>query len=118
MKKISIVSPCYNEKENIPELCRRITDVMSAHAEYDYEIILADNASTDGSRDLIRKMCGEDRRLKAIFNAGNFGQIRSPHITRLAISGDAIAMMGMFHEPYPYMRGLVAEIGFRRVEVP
>ena len=60
MKKISIVSPCYNEEENIPELHRRITEVMSAHAEYDYEIILADNASTDGSRALIRKMCAEE----------------------------------------------------------
>ena len=193
MKKISIVSPCFNEEENIPELYRRITAVMSTHAEYDYEIILADNASTDGSRALIRKLCAEDKRLKAILNAGNFGQIRSPYNALLAASGDAVVMMcadlqeppevihdfirewesgakivcgvkpkskesalmfllrrcyyklikafsetpqienftgfGLydrcvvdalrkFHEPYPYMRGLVAEIGFKRVEVP
>ena len=150
MKKISIVSPCYNEEENIPELYRRITEVMAAHAEYDYEIILADNASTDRSRELIREMCAADKRLKAIFNSGNFGQIRSPYNALLAASGDAVVMMcadlqeppevihdfienftgfglydrcvvdalGKFHEPYPYMRGLVAEIGFRRVEIP
>ena len=118
MKKISIVSPCYNEEENIPELYRRITEVMAAHPDYDYEIVLADNASTDGSRELIRKMCREDRRLKAIFNSGNFGQIRSPYNALLAASGDAVVMMGKFHEPYPYMRGLVAEIGLRRVDVP
>jgi len=193
MKKISLVSPCYNEEENVPELYRRLTATMAKFSQYDYEIILADNCSTDGTRRVIRELAAEDTRLKAIFNAANFGQIRSPYNALMAASGDAVVMMcadlqeppelvadfirewengakvvcgvkpksrenplmflvrrcfykliktcsetpqienftgfGLydrcvvdamkrFHEAYPYIRGLVAEIGFKRVEVP
>jgi len=193
MKTISLVSPCYNEEENVPELYRRLTSVMAKFPHYDYEIILADNCSTDGTRRVIRELAAKDKRLKAIFNAANFGQIRSPYNAMLAAGGDAVVTMcadlqeppelvadfirewengakvvcgvkpksrenplmflvrrcfyklikacsdtpqienftgfGLydrcvidamkkFHEPYPYIRGLVAEIGFRRVEVP
>lgn len=65
MKKISITSSCYNEEGNLPELHRRLTAVMAQFPQYDYEIIWSDNASTDGTQDVIRKICAEDKRVKA-----------------------------------------------------
>lgn len=192
-KLISVVSGCFNEEENIPELYRRLTAVFASLPRYDYEIILADNCSTDNTRGVIRQLTAEDRHLKAIFNAANYGHIRSPYNAMMQAKGDAVVLMcsdlqespelivdfvreweagarlvcgvkptskegrfmylvrsvyykfikafsdtpqiehftgfGLydrcvidalkkFHEPYPYLRGLVAEIGFKRVEIP
>jgi len=193
MKLISITSSCFNEEENLPELHRRLSAVMAEHPEYDYEIIWSDNCSTDGTRNVIRDICARDRHVKAIFNAANFGQTRSPYNAMMAAHGDAVITMcsdlqeppeligkfiaewengakvvcgvkpqsrenplmflarrcyykliktfsdtpqienftgfglydrrvidalRQFHEPNPYIRGLVAEIGFKRTEVP
>ena len=193
MKKISITSSCYNEEGNLPELHRRLTAVMAKFPQYDYEIIWSDNCSTDNTRTVIREICANDRHVKAIFNAANFGQVRSPFNAMMAARGDAVVQMcsdlqespelvetfirewengakvvcgvkptskegkpmflvrrcfyklmkafsdtpqienftgfGLydrcvvdamkrFHDPNPYIRGLVAEIGFKRVEVP
>ena len=48
------------------------------NTSYDYEHIIIDNASTDNTQNLIRKICSENKSVKAIFNAKNFGHIRSP----------------------------------------
>ena len=51
MKFISVVSGCYNEEENVGELCSRIAEVFATQLpEYDYECILIDNASQDVTR--------------------------------------------------------------------
>ena len=195
MKKlISIVGSCFNEEGNIEELYKRCMAVLEKHPEYDYEFLLADNCSTDGTRDVMRRIAAQDPRFKVIFNARNYGHIRSPFNALLQAHGDAIVTMstdlqdppevlnefikkweegfkvvvgvrsvsnnGLFldmfrnlyywmlkkfapdeqliprftgfglydrqfieamkkyHEPYPYFRGLVSEIGLRRAEVP
>ena len=92
-KLISVVSGCYNEEENVPELYRRLTAVFAELPQYDYEIILADNCSTDGTRQVIRELAAGDRRLKAIFNAANYGHIRSPYNALMQAKGDAVVMM-------------------------
>ena len=58
MKFISIVSGCFNEEENIGEFVRRVSEAMAALPAYDYEIIVIDNASTDGTARLLRQLCG------------------------------------------------------------
>lgn len=193
MKTISITSSCYNEEGNLRELYERLRAVLAKFPQYDYEIIIADNCSTDGSRTILREIASEDPKFKVIFNANNFGHIRSPYNALLAASGDAVVTMcsdlqdppevieefikkwesgsevvvgirsgtkenfvmanlrllyycllssaadssnmlhaftgfGLYgrnfcnalrsyHEPYPYFRGLVSEIGFPRTEV-
>jgi len=192
-KKISIVSSCYNEEQNLGELHDRLCRVISQFP-YDYEIIIADNCSTDNSRQVLREIAAKDKNFKVIFNANNFGHIRSPYNAFMQATGDAVVMMcsdlqeppemiaefikkweqgydvvvgvrsgtkasfmleclrklyyrflgklsqtgeviqaftgfglysrkfmdglRQFHEPYPYFRGLVSEIGFKRAEVP
>lgn len=92
MKTISIVTPCYNEKENIEDLYERIQKAMQGLG-YEYEHIFIDNASSDGSIELLRNLTAQDKRVKAIFNTRNFGHIRSPYYGLLQATGDAVIML-------------------------
>jgi len=88
-KKISIISPCFNEEENIGELYTRVLEVMDAHPEYQFELLFIDNASTDRTEERIREIIARDSRVKAIVNMRNFGHIRSPYWGILQTTGDA-----------------------------
>ena len=68
----SIVAPIYNELENIPELYRRIKEVMDSTGE-PWELILVDDGSTDGSTEVICALAKEDRRVRPVIFARNFG---------------------------------------------
>lgn len=190
---ISIVTPCYNESENIEELIQRIRAVMSQFSHYDYEHLLIDNASKDDTVEKIKRIATEDPRIRLIVNCRNFGHIRSPVHGVFQASGDAVIVMasdlqdppemipeflkhweagfkvvigvkpksretplmfllrrsyyriigkmsdvplienftgfGLYdreaietirslNDPYPYFRGLIAELGYPRVEIP
>lgn len=76
MSKISIVTPIYNEEENLIIYYDKINEIMSnieQEKEYTYEILLVDNGSTDESRQIIRNLCKTDYHVKAIFNLRNYG---------------------------------------------
>lgn len=194
MKKlISIVTPCYNEGENVEELVRRIRTVMSGFPQYDYEHLLIDNDSSDNTVAKIKQLASEDARIRLIVNYRNFGHLRSPTHAVFEASGDAIIAMasdlqdppelmseflkhwesglkvvigvkpksretplmfllrrsyyrilnkmsdapllenftgfGLYdrevietirslNDPYPYFRGLIAELGYARAEIP
>jgi dolichol-phosphate mannosyltransferase len=68
----SIIAPIFNEKANLPELHRRITEVMKQTRE-SWELILVDDGSTDGSTDLLRAMAKKDKRVRPVIFARNFG---------------------------------------------
>ena len=89
MPEISLVIPSYNETENIKSFTAELIERMEATG-CSFEIIFIDNASTDGTIDHIRQMCSADNRLKAIVNARNFGQIRSPFYGVQQAYGDAV----------------------------
>jgi glycosyltransferase involved in cell wall biosynthesis len=192
-KVISISSTCYNEEGNLQEWYDRLIVMLQQFPHYDYEIVIADNLSDDGSREILRKIAARDKKFKVIFNANNFGPIRSAFNAYAKSTGDAVVVMpadlqeppeviadmirkweegylvvagvrkkskdhflmsqarrlyywvlsqvsdsrgiiqnftgfGLydrkfndavkkFHDPYPYFRGLVSEIGFKRAEV-
>jgi glycosyltransferase involved in cell wall biosynthesis len=101
-KLISIVTPCYNEVENIRELYQRIAAVM-ATLPYDYEHICIDNCSSDETVNLIKEIAVHDKRLKLIVNARNFGHIRSPHYAILQSSGDACILLASDLQDPPEM---------------
>lgn len=192
MKIISIVTSCFNEENNIPEFYTRIKEVLSRLPNYDYEFIVADNCSTDNTRNVLRAIAAADPKFRVIMNAANYGHIRSPYHALLQAKGDAailicsdlqeppeliadfiqkyeegyevvagirkdtrsgrkmnflrsiyyralgsvsdtpliadftgfglysakfLAALRQFHEPYPYFRGLVSEIGLKRATV-
>jgi len=101
-KLISIVTPCYNEVENIDEVCKRITDVM-AKLPYDYEHICIDNCSTDGTVKKIKEIAAKDKRVKLIVNARNFGHIKSPYYGILQARGDACILIASDLQDPPEM---------------
>ncbi len=91
-KVINIVSPCLNEEGNVEELYERVRDVF-ASLNYDYEFIFIDNASTDGTQGILRKLASSDPLVKVILNTRNFGHIRSPYHAFLQASADAVITM-------------------------
>lgn len=91
-KKISIVSPCYNEEGNVEELCLRVRKTMERYS-FDYEHILIDNASEDSTIKILKALAFQDSRIKIIINTRNFGYIRSPFYGLLQSSGDAAIMI-------------------------
>ena len=193
-KIISITAGCYNEAENLEEFHDRWRRVLDALPDYDYEFVIADNCSTDGSREILRGLAKRDPKFRVILNAGNFGHIRSPYNAFLNARGDlavatctdlqdppemlpellkeyekgnrivcavrsgthasklmevfrrlyyrllkkispgetvfsgftgfgiydrvCVEALKKYHDPYPYFRGLISEIGFRPVTIP
>jgi polyisoprenyl-phosphate glycosyltransferase len=192
MKMISIVTPCFNEAENIEELYTRIRATLE-NMTFNYEHIFIDNSSTDETLKILRAIALKDKHVKIIVNSRNFGHIRSPYYALLQSSGDAIVVLasdlqdppelipdfirkweegykvvigvknkseefGLFYffrslyyqilrslsdvrlidnytgfglydqrvieilrsinDPYPYFRGLIADIGFEIAEIP
>ena len=111
MKKISVLIPCYNEEANVVPLSAEIVKVFETElASYDYEIVFIDNCSTDGTRPLLRELCGGNRRIKAIFNAKNFGQSNSPYHGMCQTTGDCtIGMCADFQDPPGLIPVLVRE---------
>jgi glycosyltransferase involved in cell wall biosynthesis len=93
MKKISVISGTFNEEKNIPELINRVKEAFSRIANYDYELIVVDNASTDSSQEVLKNHAATNPKLKVILNSRNFGAIRSSFHGFLQCSGDAIIWM-------------------------
>ena len=113
-KKISVVIPTYNEEENVGPLSKAIMDILEQQlSEYDYEIIFIDNHSKDTTRVKLRKICEENKRVKAIFNARNFGQMRSPVHGLKQATGDCVIRMCGFSGSGEHDRGFRACLGRR-----
>jgi glycosyltransferase involved in cell wall biosynthesis len=68
----SIIAPIYNESQTIHELHRRISEVMESTKD-DWELVLVDDGSTDGSSDIIRTIASQDNRVRPVIFARNFG---------------------------------------------
>jgi glycosyltransferase involved in cell wall biosynthesis len=92
-KLLSIVTGCYNEQDNVEELHRQIVAVMESLPQYDWEHIYIDNASKDGTQEILRRLAAADPRVKVILNNRNFGHIRSPYYALLQARGDAVITM-------------------------
>jgi polyisoprenyl-phosphate glycosyltransferase len=99
MTKISIVTPTFNEEQNIKKLCSDIkTEIEKLNI--DYEHIIIDNASTDKTIDILKEICTEDKNVKVIINTKNYGHIKSPFYGLLQSTGDAsILMASDFQDP-------------------
>jgi len=93
MKFISIITPCYNEEENVEVCYSRTKAVMEKLKNYKYEHIFIDNSSTDKTVDCLKQIAKNDKNVKIIINSRNFGHIRSPYYGLLQGDGDANIMM-------------------------
>ena len=99
MTKISIVTPTFNEEQNIEKLC------LAIQAEFeklnlDYEHIIIDNASTDNTVKILKEICLNNKKIKVIINSRNYGHIRSPFYGILQSVGDACILIASdFQDP-------------------
>ena len=99
-KRISIVTACYNEEENVELLYQEVKKVFETLTDYEYEHIFIDNASKDRTVAILKEIAQKDKNIKIIVNARNFGHIRSPFYGLIQARGDAvISIVADFQDP-------------------
>lgn len=110
MKKISILIPCYNEVENVKPISAAVLKMLETLPEYDYELVFIDNCSNDGTREILEEICGQNKKVKAIFNVTNFGQFNSPFYGMCQTTGDCtITMCCDFQDPVEMIPRFISE---------
>ena len=90
LKRISVVTGCFNEEENVKELYEQVKAVFDDLPQYEYEHIFIDNASIDRTVTILKEIAQKDHRVKIIVNTRNFGHIRSPYHALIQATGDAV----------------------------
>lgn len=99
-KLISITTPCFNEEANVEELYAQVRQVFEQLPQYDYEHIFIDNASTDRTVEVLKRLVEKDPRVRIIVNTRNFGSVRSGYYAVLQAQGDAaISIVADLQEP-------------------
>ena len=88
-KIITIVSPTYNEEENVLHFYSRVKEVIKNISNYHFEFLFIDNASTDKTANILKDLAKQDKQVKLIINTRNFGHIRSPYWGVIQSQGDA-----------------------------
>lgn len=93
MKKISVVTPCFNEELNVRECYEAVRRIFERDLpQYWREHIFCDNASTDGTLEILREIAAQDSYVRVIVNARNFGPMRNSFNGVMATSGDAVLL--------------------------
>jgi len=90
MKKLSVITPCYNEELNVEICAAELKKVMEQLPGYDYEHIFADNASTDSTLSKLREMAAKDTHVKVISNSRNVGPFRNMWNAMKSATGDIV----------------------------
>lgn len=110
-KKISVLIPTYNEEDNVIQICEAVKEEFKNKLNgYDYEIVFIDNCSKDRTREKMIKLCSDDNRVKAIFNAKNFGAFKSPFYGMLQTTGDCVIMLcADFQDPIEMIPEFISE---------
>ncbi len=99
MALISIVTPCFNEEDNVEALVTAVRNVMSAFPHHDFEHVFIDNCSQDRTVEIIKRLAASDKRVKAIVNVRNFGPSHVLH-AYFQVHGDAIIPLAAdFQDP-------------------
>ena len=95
MKKlISVMTPCYNEEDNIEDLYSQVKTIFENKlSDYDYEHVFIDNSSKDKTVNILKTIAQKDQRVKIIVNARNFGFVRSSYYGLIQPDGDAVIFL-------------------------
>ena len=114
---ISIVTPTKNEFQNIEKLTLEIQKTFE-NLDINYEHIIIDNDSTDGTIEIIKKLAKQNPKIKVILNASDYGQIRSPFYGMLQTSGDAVIFITSdFETPIEIVPELISKWEQRKYKV-
>lgn len=97
---ISVVIPAFNEEACLPELAERLSGVMDANGDFNWEVVIVENGSTDNSWAILVDICESDSRFRAIQLSRNFRSDGGITAGLSHISGDAcVIMMADLQEP-------------------
>jgi polyisoprenyl-phosphate glycosyltransferase len=108
MKTVTVVTPCFNEEDNVEEVYRQVRDVLESIEGISYYHLFIDNRSTDATADILRRLAAADGRVQVILNARNFGHVRSPYHAILQAEGDAvITMVADLQDPPEMLREFI-----------
>jgi glycosyltransferase involved in cell wall biosynthesis len=109
-KTISILTPCYNEEENVLNVYNQVREVMAGIGKYEYEHVFIDNSSKDNTVAILKAIAAEDKNVKIIINSRNFGHIRSPTHGLFQCRGDAvIGIVADLQDPPPMIADMIRE---------
>jgi glycosyltransferase involved in cell wall biosynthesis len=118
MKTISIFTPCYNEEGNVYTIYKAVAGIMDRMPQYRFEYIFIDNCSTDRTPSILKEIAEQDKRVKVIFNARNFGVDRSSAYGFFQTTGDAtISLVCDLQDPPEMIPDFIEqwEIGYKIV---
>ena len=102
MKKVSIVTPTFNEEDNIELIIKEVQSIMK-RLNFDYEHIIIDNNSNDRTQEIVKNIAKDNFNIKAIFNLRNFGWARSTFYGITQASGDAVILLAADFQDPPYL---------------
>lgn len=104
MKKlVSIISGCYNEEGNLPLFYEAVSKIMDSLPQYDFECLIADNCSKDGSAKILEEIAAKDKRFKVVFNLKNYGPDRSGGNLIYRAAGDCMITLASDLQDPPEM---------------
>jgi polyisoprenyl-phosphate glycosyltransferase len=87
---LTVLTPCFNEAGNVRKVYEQVKAAVATVPDVQYEHLFIDNASTDGTVEILRELAAADHRVKVIVNTRNFGHVRSPYHGFLQARGDAV----------------------------
>ena len=93
MEKVSFVIPCYRSEKTITHVVNEIRDTMAGLSQYEYEIVLVNDCSPDGTFEVIRELCAKDERITGIGLAKNFGQHAALMAGFRQVQGDIVVCL-------------------------
>ena len=110
MKILSVITACFNEEANVEELYKRVRAVVTGLGRYRYEHIFIDNASTDGTVAVLKRLAAVDSNVRIIVNARNFGHVRSPmHALHQAVGDAVVSLVADLQDPPEMIADMVRE---------
>lgn len=93
MKRISVIMPAYNEESNIPILRERLTALFDSTREYEFELVVVDDHSTDVSFDLLKAWAEVEPRVRVLRLSRNCGSHAALHAGLASCEGDAAVFL-------------------------
>lgn len=108
MKHITVVTPCFNEEDNVEAVYQQARAVFATINGITYEHLFIDNCSTDRTVPILRELAARDHNIKVIVNSRNFGHIRSPYHGLMQARGDAaILLVADLQDPPELMKAFI-----------
>ena len=89
-EKLSVIIPCYYSEKSLRQVVDEVVTVIEADSRYDYEVILINDGSTDGTWKVIQELCGDNVKIKGINLSKNYGQHSALMAGFRAVSGDIV----------------------------